>query len=122
MALFSDSAWRDMTTAMWYARGMAEQLHREMFNHELVVTSGRRPQTPGGSSKHIDGDAMDVRTRDKTREEEFAFATALALRLGEDFDVIIEGKFAIHSRYRSRVRHVHVEYDPKGRHAPVMVE
>ena len=117
MAIFSDSAWSDMTPAVWYARNVAESLHRELFRRELVVTSGRRPATPGGSSRHETGNAMDIRSRDKSAHEEEEFARVLRERLGEDFDVIVEGPFAADPRYRNRTRHVHVEYDPKGRHA-----
>lgn len=116
MTTFSDSAWKDMAPALWYARGEARQLVREMFDEDLVITSGRRPQSPGGSSKHQTGEAMDLRSREWPVPEQRAFATELQSRLGEDFDVIVEGPASLDPRYQQRVPHVHVEWDPKGRH------
>lgn len=105
-----------MSPAMWYARGEARTLVREMFDQDLVITSGRRPTTPGGSSKHQTGDAMDVRSREWAPQDQRAFASALQDRLGEDFDVIVEGPASLDTRYQERPPHVHIEHDPKGRH------
>lgn len=116
MTTFSDSAWKDMSKAMWYARGEARHLVREMFDEDVVVTSGRRPASPGGSSRHQIGEAMDIRSREWAAPDQRAFATELQARLGEDFDVIVEGPASLDQRYQERVAHVHVEYDPKGRH------
>ena len=61
---------------------------------------------------------MDVRSRQRTHAQQREFAARLQAILGkEEFDVIVEGPAAISSRYRDRVPHIHVEYDPKGRHA-----
>lgn len=121
VATFHDAAWAQMSDSLWYARGVAEQLHREKFGSELGITSGRRK--PGAVySRHQDGLAMDLRTRDMTKEVEAAFAAELRVRLGEDFDVIVEGEFASDPKHRSKPRHIHVEYDPKGRHAETFVE
>lgn len=123
MTQFGDAAWKDMEPAMWYARGKAEGIHYRMFGRQLTITSGRRPQTAGGSSKHETGEAMDIRVREPdgswemSHEEQRAFAAALREEMGEDFDVVVEGPAATSDRYRNRVAHVHVEYDPKGRHA-----
>jgi hypothetical protein len=105
-----------MASAMWYARLEARLLVREMFDEDLVITSGRRPQTPGGSSKHQTGEAMDIRSREWPSQEQRAFANELGSRLGEDFDVIVEGPASLDTRYQDRVPHIHIEYDPKGRH------
>lgn len=117
MTTFSDAAWKDMTPAMWMARMEARLLVREMFNQDVVITSGRRPQTPGGSSLHAVGRAMDVRSREWTGPDQRKFAEALQDRLGEDFDVIVEGPASLDPRYQERVPHIHIEHDPKGRHA-----
>lgn len=122
MTYFVDAAWADMHPAMWSARVEARILHKEMLGTDLGITSGRRKQTPGGSSLHPMGKAMDIRSRDMTRDQEFAFAQELQARLGEDFEVIIEGDFALKPKYRNRPRHVHVEYQPKGCHAEAFVE
>lgn len=116
MAIFSDAAWRDMAAEMWYARGKVEDIYREIFGREVVITSGRREPTPSGSSKHGTGEAMDIRSIDLTEQDEKILADTIAKRLGEDFDVVIEGQFAPNPKYRDRPRHLHVEYDPKGRH------
>lgn len=119
MVRFSNAGWSpDMHPALWMARGEAAALHREMFDGKtMVITSAVRPQSPGGSSLHPVGRAMDIRTRFMTAAEQHAFADALRERLGEDFDVIVEGPAARDARYRHRPPHIHAEYDPKGRHA-----
>lgn len=116
MTTFSDSAWKDMAPAMWYARGEARLLVREMFDEDLVITSGRRPPSAGGSSLHATGEAMDIRSREWAPDAQRRFAAELGARLGEDFDVIVEGPASLDRRYQHRVAHIHVEYDPKGRH------
>lgn len=116
MTLFSDAAWREMHPALWYARGEARVLVREMFGEDLVITSGRRPPTPGGSSLHGTGQAMDIRSKHWPVEAQRKFAARLQEILGEDFEVIVEGAAATDARYFKRVAHVHVEYQPKGRH------
>lgn len=117
MTTFSDAAWKDMDASMWMARMEARLLVREMFDEDVVITSGRRQASPGGSSLHAAGRAMDIRSRDWGGADQRAFAQELQNRLGEDFDVIVEGPASLDPRYQNRVVHIHVEYDPKGRHA-----
>ena len=116
MTTFSDSAWKDMASSMWYARMEARLLVREMFDEDLVITSGRRPPTPGGSSKHGTGEAMDIRSREWGTASQRQFAQELQSRIGEDFDVVVEGPASLDPRYQNRPPHIHVEHDPKGRH------
>ncbi len=116
MTTFSDAAWKDMHPAMWYARCEARLLVREMFDQDLTITSGLRPPTPGGSSLHQDGKAMDIRSREWGAADQRLFASELASRLGEDYDVIVEGGASLDPRYQDRPVHVHCEYDPRGRH------
>lgn len=116
MTTFSDAAWQDMMPAMWYARGEARLLQSEMFSSDLVITSGRRDATPGGSSLHAEGRAMDVRSKEWGHEAQRRFANELQKRLGEDFDVVVEGPASLDKKYQTRPAHVHVEYDPKGKH------
>ena len=123
MTQFSDAGWSpDMHAGMWYARGEARMLHIEMFEKDIVITSGLRPRTKGGSSLHQTGRAMDVRSRGLTREGQRLYAARLQEILGEDFDVIVEGPHATNPRYVNRVAHIHIEYDPKGRHAQRLAE
>ncbi len=118
MTQFADAAWRDMHASMWMAREVARALHVEMTKKDLVITSGRRPKTPGGSSLHPEGRAMDIRVWYlDSPQNQHAFAEELQKRLGEDFDVVVEGPASRVEFYRNRPPHIHVEYDPKGRHA-----
>jgi hypothetical protein len=116
---------------MWMARAEARALHQEMFGADLRITSGMRPPTPGGSSLHPKGKAMDIGVwhrrpdgsrRFLTHDEQRAFAVELARRLGADFDIVTEGPAAMNPAYRNRAPHVHVEFDPKGRHAQRLVD
>jgi hypothetical protein len=108
---------------MYMARMEARILHEEMTGKDLHVTSGRRPQRAGGSSKHGTGEAMDIRVWYLgSAENQHKFADELQRRLGEDFDVVVEGPAAKTDTYKffpngnPRPPHIHVEYDPKGRH------
>jgi hypothetical protein len=95
----------------------ARMLHQEMTGKDMVITSARRPKRPGGSSKHGTGEAMDIRVWHlDSAQNQHRFADELGRRLGEDFDVIVEGPAARDVRYANRPPHIHVEYDPKGRH------
>ena len=117
MTTFSDTAWRDMHEGIWMARTEARLLMRQHTNTDLVITSGRRPQSEGGSSLHGVGQAMDIRIRHFGSEQAIhAFADELQEILGVDFDVVVEGPAARKIKYRHRPPHIHVEYDPKGRH------
>lgn len=117
MTEFSDAAWKGMHPSMWMARMEARLLHQEMTGKDLVITSARRPKRPGGSSKHGTGEAMDIRVWHlDSAQNQHRFADELGRRLGEDFDVIVEGPAARDVRYANRPPHIHVEYDPKGRH------
>ena len=117
MTTFSDAAWKDMHDSMWYVRGEARLLVREMFDEDLRITSGRRPPNPARYSFHADGKACDIGVQGWTVEAQRRFATELQRRLGEDFQVVLEGPAATDPKYLGSQPHVHVEYQPKGRHA-----
>jgi hypothetical protein len=102
--------WAGMHVSMWSARVVAEQCNRDLFHaRPLVVTEALAPRTSG---LHPDGRAMDLRTKDLSVGDQRRFAEALASRLGPDYDVVLEGPAAWHDKYRDRVAHIHVEYDP----------
>ena len=128
MTSFGDAAWASMAPPMWSARFEAAHVHRTIFDREMVITSGRRPATPGGSSKHQTGEAMDIRVREPdgswgmSNSQQREYARILRVRLGPDFDVIVEGSAAEDGRYADRPPHIHVEYDPKGRHLTEQVD
>lgn len=106
-----------MHVSMWMARETCRQVYWRVFGRDMVITSAMRPKSPGGSSLHPQGRALDLRTRDLTTAEARYLTRQIAEALGEDFDVILEGWQSTDSRLRNRAPHIHVEYDPKGRHA-----
>lgn len=117
MTSFANAGWSpDMHPALWMARETVRNVYWDIFGRDVVVTSAMRPQNPGGSSLHPVGRAMDIRSRDLQVHEITHLAEHLREALGEDFDVVIEGRGGS-GRYRNRPDHIHIEYDPKGRHA-----
>jgi|8_EtaG_2_1085327.scaffolds.fasta_scaffold26736_2 predicted dehydrogenase len=101
-----------MHPSMWYAREVIGSLHREWADQEGTITSAFRDQSPGGSSFHPLGRALDIRIwAFEDHEEVRAFAKKLRTRLGPDFDVIVEGPAAEHPKYLNRAPHIHVEWD-----------
>lgn len=99
--------------ALYFADGVVDAVCLARFGREAVLTSAVRPPTAGGSSLHPKGLAADYRTRDLSNEEQRALAEEVAEILGPEYDVVLEGPAAFHERYRDRVAHLHVEFDPK---------
>jgi hypothetical protein len=102
-----------MHGSMWYARAVINQVHYDLFQYGATCTSGFREQSPGGSSLHLTGKAMDVRTKHLNEGQLRQFAEMVKIRLGRDFDVVIEGPFATNPKYKDRPPHLHIEWDPK---------
>lgn len=102
-----------MHGSMWFARSVINAVHYELFQYGATCTSGFRPQSPGGSSLHVKGRAMDVRTKHLNEGQLRQFAEMVKVRLGPDFDVVIEGPFATDPKMKDRPPHLHVEFDPK---------
>jgi len=96
---------------MYYARGVVDTIHRELFATDAVCTSSVRTPTPGGSSFHPLGLADDYRTRDLSIPEQKLFAARVRLALPKEFDVLLEGPASVIPRYQNRVAHLHVELD-----------
>lgn len=86
-------------TEMVLAFYIIAEVYRE-FGVECVITSGIEG-THSLGSEHYKGDALDFRTRDATKTQAFGIAEEVKKRLGDHFDVVLEGN------------HLHVEYDPK---------
>lgn len=103
--------WSGMHSSMWYARAVTDNVYWDLFNRTPVITSARRPTSPGGSSLHPKGKALDLRTRDLKQAETRALAKILQERLGPDFFVLIEGPHATNDKYRDRDPHIHVQYN-----------
>ncbi|MCO7225915.1 D-Ala-D-Ala carboxypeptidase family metallohydrolase [Pleionea sp. CnH1-48] len=74
----------------------------QSFDKPLVITSANDGHH-SKNSKHYRGDAIDIRTRHLTSEEEQEIVTQLRHCLGRDYDVVQESN------------HIHIEYDPKRR-------
>ena len=101
-----------MHASMWYARHVIGDLHRDWTTEEGTITSAFRQQSPGGSSLHPKGRALDVRVWSFEDHEDIRqFAKTLRSRLGPDFDVIVEGPAAESPQYLTRPPHIHVEWD-----------
>ena len=101
-----------MHPSMWYARAVIDAAHTELYGYGATCTSGFREQTPGGSSLHMKSRAMDIRTKHLNEGQLRAFAELVRIRLGPDFDVVIEGPFATDPKMKDRPPHLHVEHDP----------
>lgn len=89
--------------ALWNCLTAAALIHNSLFGRPLVVTSGKDGAHAAGS-KHYRGDALDLRTRDKTAEEQLLFLVVL---------VYVAAKFrcAVYDeRQRPAAGHFHVEY------------
>jgi hypothetical protein len=71
----------------------------------ITVTSGN-DSTHKVGSKHYSDEALDIRTKDLTKMEKHALATAVKARLGLDYDVILESEGKANE-------HLHIEFDAK---------
>ncbi len=104
----------EMHSSMWYARAVIGELHRELYGHPGTITSALRPQSNGGSSLHPAGRAIDVRVWSmRDAQEQQKFAREARLRLGDRFDVIVEGPAAELPQYKDRPPHIHIEWDDR---------
>ena len=79
-----------------------------------VITSARRTNQGNASleesvkkSKHLTGNALDLRVNDIDMKTSNSITRSLAEALGKDFDVLQHGS--------GTNRHIHMEYDPKGK-------
>lgn len=77
---------------------IADQVYRDLFKANLVVTSLRDGKHKAGS-KHFSGQAADLRIWGLEDKVGMVVA-ALSAALGKDYDVVAE------------VDHIHLEYDP----------
>ena len=77
-----------------------DKVYNEMTGKDAVITSARDGDHMTGS-KHYEGKALDLRTRDFSRDTAEKITVKLQNNLGRDYDVVNEKD------------HIHVEYDPK---------
>lgn len=97
---------------LWWALGVADQLHQHMFGDQVVVTSlndGDHMPT----SKHYKGFGGDLRVKDHAVDAA-RFFQFLRQRLEPvGFDVLPEGgkEGEVRTKFTNG-EHIHVEYDP----------
>lgn len=86
----------------WYAMGFVDALSKLFTGDQATMTSitdGKH----GQGSKHYDGVAIDIRTRDLRKEQIDSLYMLLREHLDPyGFDTVLEND------------HIHVEFDPKG--------
>lgn len=70
----------------------------EILEKDLTITSANDSQHMRGSLHYKDL-ALDIRTRDLTKDETVGLKELLEIHLGPDYDIIIESN------------HIHIEYD-----------
>lgn len=95
-----------LTPTMRAALDRIEPLHPGP--NEMVITSGRDGHHMPGS-KHPEGNAVDIRTRDLSPPDVVTFRNAVRSALGPDFDVVMESS----TTPGSTAGHLHVEWDPR---------
>jgi hypothetical protein len=88
-----------LRTEIVLAAVIIDQVFRENAT-EAVITSGIDGRHSRGSL-HYQGSAMDFRTRDLLPANQKTVRDEIKLRLGEDFDVVLEKDY------------LHVEWQPK---------
>lgn len=79
----------------------ADFIMRRITGAHVVVTSGI-DGVHMKNSKHYIGEAVDVRNRNLSGEQNDEFIKELKIALGKDYDIVLERD------------HIHIEHDPKG--------
>lgn len=104
----------DVEGPMLYVEATIDPVTRRIFGREAICTSARRQASPGGSSLHYEGLAIDLRTRDQPAALQRLYADQVQKLYGPGFDVVLEGPASLDDRYRDRQPHLHIEWDPDG--------
>ena len=109
---FKDGVDLDLSRAMVTALPLIEKAHKDAgIKRGAFITSAKDGKHMKGSKHHWEpdndkpSDAVDLRTKDLTKQETEELSEALATRLNgpkqrKPYDVVVE------------VDHIHVEYDP----------
>lgn len=95
---------------IWYAVGVADTVHKLIFNTDVVVTS-MMDGTHNPGSLHPKGLACDLRIRGATDTQAKGFLDELKAMLPPGFDVVFEG--GVGATPVTTGAHIHVEFDPK---------
>ena len=115
MRLKGGVQWVRMSPAMWAVRAVADEVTQGVFGRDAICTSARRKKTPGGSSLHPKGEALDLRTRDMPAHTQRTYRDRMKAKLGDlsdGYDVVLEGPASEDKKLQERVAHLHVENDP----------
>jgi len=100
LVLKDNSIKPEFSQGMLYGLIVADQVYDSLGIRETVVTSGK-DGVHSSTSLHYSGNAVDLRTRDRTRQEQEAIRDELRRRLNEHYDVVLESD------------HLHLEYQPR---------
>lgn len=90
-----------ITPALLRILTVLEEISR-ITNIDITITSGSDGTHMTGS-KHYQGHAIDIRSRDLSTFQKERILTGLSLYLSNDYDVVEE----------FTPPHIHIEYDPK---------
>lgn len=72
----------------------------------MAIATSVRDGIHSDTSLHYWGRAIDLRSRDLTNRQKEDILVALVNQLGDDFDVLLEGR-------NTPNEHYHIEYDPE---------
>jgi hypothetical protein len=95
--------YRDVVSPLRAFTEFAALLHHLLFGNPLVVTSGK-DAIHSTTSQHAFGKAVDVRTKDKTPEEQLLFISILTFSAPANFVCIFD------ERALPGQEHIHLEY------------
>ncbi len=90
-----------LTTGALLALYVADQVY-SLKNYETVITSGNDAKH-SKTSLHYSNNAFDLRTRHMRESDKQPIADDIKVRLGQDFDVVLEHD------------HLHIECQPRRR-------
>ena len=82
-----------------FAAFVAEEVYAAR-GRDLWITSGNDGKHLP-NSKHYDGQAIDIRTKNLDQHEVAGVVEAIRVRLNDEYDIVLE------------TDHLHIEYDPK---------
>lgn len=95
--------WQGLVPDLLTFCGHLAMLHKLLFATPLVMTSAKDGQHAAGSL-HAEGKAFDVRTKDKTDEENLVFLTVLAFICSNAPVAVFD------ERQLAGAPHIHIEW------------
>lgn len=105
--IFKDTSVRvkGITPQLVIGLAVLDSMHQDMFGKGIIITS-LNDGYHMSYSLHYKGNAADIRSHDKTKEESESFINKVKIFLGQDYDILLED-------YGLANEHIHFEYDPK---------